>query len=385
MIINMNKFMKYVFLLIVGFVVTSCQHCIVNDEQKLLLKVNLEPDSISIYDLFDSIQIIPLETTDSCLLTGPVKLLTTAQANYILDWNNFKIFIFDNEGRFSHSVGKTGQGPGEYTQVYDVVVDESRNLVRMLSPFGRIYNYKLNSGQFIDDIQLPAKSNFQKMQEIENNSIMTWSLPSDSEDFCITIIDANTGETKTSLWKGPRMLNASIVSVFYTFDSRTYFTPAFDNNKVYEVIGDSLKLAFQWDFGKDNLDMSEYGFTYTDENRVDEGREFDKYLKEGRIPYRLCDQYENAKYRFISLDYNFFKYQKYCFYRKKDAKSFFFDRTVEGIKIKFPMDFTDDYVAFITPGEELESYKYVLSADKYEKLMSRSEDDNPCLVKLYFK
>ena len=32
-----------------------------------------------------------------------------------------------------------------------------------------------------------------------------------------------------------------------------------------------------------------------------------------------------------------------------------------------------------------ESYKSVLSEEDYQKLMAMSEDDNPCLIKLYFK
>lgn len=83
--------MKYIYLLIMGLTIVSCKHSIINDTS--ILKVDLEPTEVSIHDLFDSIRIIPLETTDNSLLTGPVELLTTAQANYVLDWNNFKLFV----------------------------------------------------------------------------------------------------------------------------------------------------------------------------------------------------------------------------------------------------------------------------------------------------
>ena len=41
-------------------------------------------------------------------------------------------------------------------------------------------------------------------------------------------------------------------------------------NEVYEVRTDSLRVAYRWDFGKDNLDLKEYGFTLLEDQKVEE-------------------------------------------------------------------------------------------------------------------
>ena len=149
--------MKYTTLIIFCLLLASCKHNNTNyDAQQLILKVDLKPSTISIHEIFDSIQVIPLETTDSCLLRGPVKVITGNNRNYILDWKNFQVFVFDDKGHYLHTIGKRGQGPGEYREVYDMIVDESKNQVRLLSPFGSLYTYDLE-GNFIKQNQLPEK------------------------------------------------------------------------------------------------------------------------------------------------------------------------------------------------------------------------------------
>lgn len=142
-----------------------------SDTQSNVLQADLHPSKISVHEIFDTIQVIPLETTDSCLLRAPVKIVVGNNRNYILDWKNFQVFVFDDRGHFLHTIGKKGQGPGEYREVYDMIVDEGKNQVKLLSPFGSIYVYNLE-GQFVRQIRLPDKSNYQAMEAM-GDKIMT--------------------------------------------------------------------------------------------------------------------------------------------------------------------------------------------------------------------
>ena len=183
-----------------------------------------------------------------------------------------------------------------------MIVDESKNQVRLLSPFGSLYTYDLE-GNFIKQNQLPEKSNYQAMEQIGDN-IMTWTIPVSSDEPCITIVNADNGKEVSSLWKGPRILNSLSGGSFYTYDGKTYFAPA-------QTI-------------------------------------------------------------------------KHLFYRKSDGKSFFFKDTQENISIR-PQAYEEECIVQFASYDDLEAYKSILSPAEYQKIISRNEEDNPCLIKLYFK
>lgn len=211
--------MKYFFFLAVSILLASCRNNNTgSNTQNNILQADLQPSTLSIHEIFDSIQVIPLETTDSCLLRAPVKVTTGNNRNYILDWKSFQVFVFDDEGHFLHTIGKKGQGPGEYREVYDMIVDESRKQVKLLSPFGSLYVYDLE-GQFIKQIRLPDKSNYQSMVAM-GDKIITWTIPNGSDEPCITIVKADTGEEVNNLWKGPRILNSVAPGNFYTYHKK---------------------------------------------------------------------------------------------------------------------------------------------------------------------
>ena len=72
------------------------------------------------------------------------------------------------------------------------------------------------------------------------------------------------------------------------------------------------------------------------------------------------------------------------FYLKSDGKSFFFKDTQENISIR-PQAFEEECIVQFASYDDLEAYKSILSPAEYQKIISRNEEDNPCLIKLYFK
>lgn len=72
------------------------------------------------------------------------------------------------------------------------------------------------------------------------------------------------------------------------------------------------------------------------------------------------------------------------FYLKSDGKSFFFKDTQEDISIR-PQAFEEECIVLFASYDDLEAYKSILSPAEYQKIISRNEEDNPCLIKPYFK
>ncbi len=97
----------------------DAQHSVCNNIKTITVNA---PDNASVLDLSDlfdteNMQIIPLETEASCLVTaqGP----TVIAEDYILiaDDISQKISMFDMSGKFMKAFGRQGAGPGEYTRL----------------------------------------------------------------------------------------------------------------------------------------------------------------------------------------------------------------------------------------------------------------------------
>ena len=56
-----------------------------------------------------------------------------------------------------------------------------------------------------------------------------------------------------------------------------------------------------------------------------------KYLQNSTIPFYTGQQYQNKYFYFCEINYHGEKKDKSLFYRKRDGKTFFFQKTTEGI------------------------------------------------------
>lgn len=149
--------MKNVFLCVslICFTVTfSC--CTQPAKQGVeLAQINIDPDQVENFIdispmLDDSIEIIPLETTDECLLSNIERLIFYKGHFYILDEPRRNIFVFDEAGRFVRKIGKQGSGPGEYSSIlfFDIIGDS----IFVSSKLGfKCFVYNLTTGELIKD------------------------------------------------------------------------------------------------------------------------------------------------------------------------------------------------------------------------------------------
>ena len=78
------------------------------------------------------------------------------------------------------------------------------------------------------------------------------------------------------------------------------------------------------------------------------------------------------------------KHSKNLLYRKEYGKSLFFEKTTEDSHFE-PLAFNEDFLTCIGFNEDVPNYEKVHPPKEYKKLEERLEDDNPCLIKFYFK
>jgi hypothetical protein len=99
---------------------SNAEHIIYFDTKKSVEKYDTK-------DLTDgTFGIIPLETTDDCLIANIDKIEIKDERIYVMDQLAQSVYIFDMNGKYLNKIHKRGQGPGEYTNLsYMTVTDSS--------------------------------------------------------------------------------------------------------------------------------------------------------------------------------------------------------------------------------------------------------------------
>lgn len=101
------------------------------------------------------IKYVCLETKDECLLHGVMYMTEIKCTNsdiFILDKN--EILRFNNEGKYLNHIGKSGNGPGEYSSIYYFIVNEKNKEIVLCEIYGkRLMFYDFN-GNFVKEVKI---------------------------------------------------------------------------------------------------------------------------------------------------------------------------------------------------------------------------------------
>ena len=141
-------------------------------------KVKDTPVTLKLSDLVEPLEIIKLENdTNAMIGYGNVYL----SEHYMLlrpDWKS-PIKLFDRQGKYLNDIGVIGRGPGEYTTIYDMQIDEENGFIYLLPWTTEVlYVYNLK-GEFQKAVQLASrvpKGNFL----VQDNRLMVVALPFES-------------------------------------------------------------------------------------------------------------------------------------------------------------------------------------------------------------
>ena len=111
-------------------------------------------------DLFSSIELIPLETRDDCLLDVPNRNLYSVIMNdevilvtYTF-FEDYRVCAFDLSGRFLNQIGQKGQGPGDFQSISTISFNTENRSVYLWNSNQIIIEYAFN-GSFTRSIPLP--------------------------------------------------------------------------------------------------------------------------------------------------------------------------------------------------------------------------------------
>lgn len=382
---------KCFYLLLLTWILASCSSQ-TKETGDNVLKATLKETEVSLKDLFSRIEVIPLETNDTALMDHVHRIRKVNNKYYILneDYPGFtyiNILVYDAEGNFLHTIGKKGQGPEEYPWlIYDMDIDAEKDLVYMMSPSGMLYLYRTD-GSFVRKMNMPEGLIYHGLQFLNSNQLLSWAGGTDIDNDAMCVLDADSAKLIKGLWRDHNDPNWDIIEFTYAYQDKIYFTPSIDR-QVYEVTSDSLRIAYEWDFGEDNYDASSVRSRLEGLTIAEKDEKWNEMRKTGGVPYTLLKQGQTNKYYFTNVlgilgeidEKGYAKNYFSLFYEKATGRSFYFKKTTEGLAIRPDMT-TEEALYQLIPTEDLELLLPVLDETEKAKVMKRVEDDNPCLVK----
>lgn len=139
----------YFFLICMSLGMMGCQ-----DKQSDLssysnvdVRTAMQKESpISIKSDVESIEYIPLETNDSCLISNLLNLQISKDYMFMYNGKSGQILQFDRKGKFVRKVSCEGNGPGEYGVVTELAIDNNKEELTVFQYGGPalIYSFKGN-------------------------------------------------------------------------------------------------------------------------------------------------------------------------------------------------------------------------------------------------
>ena len=196
--------------------------------------------NVRLSDIIESIEYIPLETTDESLVGG-VGFATSSfdiSDNYIVVSCRIQsqVFLFSRDGRFISRVGRQGQGPGEYTMLFGVFLDEKRGriFVRGHREQG-ILTYNLR-GEFVENISGGGRGALERLHNdhfLVNNFLFSPFLY-EIRDFDLQLV----AEGVRNNYYGNRITRGMGRSTNYLFNDKIHVRQIMLNDTIFSVEND---------------------------------------------------------------------------------------------------------------------------------------------------
>jgi hypothetical protein len=338
-------------------------------------------DKVSLFDLFHRVELIPLETTDESLIKEIRKVICANENCYVLDYKQQILFCFDGSGKFVRQISKRGEGPEEFLNIRDFSINESAQTIEILSPTGA-YRYSYDyAGKLLDKYILKGKiPHYQCFIDVSDSLSLYWSLTSNETTPQVYVYSKEKKAFIDEFYRDKPILNTMAQSVFFKFAGKSFYYKPF-YSEVYAFDENRLTVDYKWDFGAKTMSIQTY-----DIPEGDDQFKLIEPLQNGSIPYFFNEQMQTDLYYYTRI-VSRLKTTTHIFYDKRNHAVRVFDRFEENVLFN-PVFWCNDYVlGFSSPFYSIDRLVTadILDEAGRQHLQNLTEDDNPCLIKYYFK
>ena len=254
---------KYIYLFCIVITLLSCSNQKQVGEYPFIDVVSSVKNYKSIYcsDYFSSMELIPLETSDNCVVVGHSRHFGSVillNNDFIFMEGENCLYAFNIKGEFINSVGKIGHGPAEYIYLNTYYFNKDESTIFVDAGDGqRILEYDYN-GKYIRSIPIPIVESIQLSHcSYIGNSLFIGQISNFTgkikNKFCIFDRNGNTVKCFPNHIffdrNGDYFTTYDNALMPILVDDRIYIKDYY-NDTIYILADYSLKPAFVFDFGK---------------------------------------------------------------------------------------------------------------------------------------
>jgi hypothetical protein len=359
-----------------------------SESNHIVLNIKLPPpNQFDFKDVFDSIQVIPLEFTENSTLHYCEKALMYKNKYYIFDRKTQSIYVFDAFGHFLYnSSDKRGGGPEEYLSVTDFDIDNNTGDIYLLSASSlklMIYDEQFN---YKETVKLPTEllplGSFKRL----STDYFAFYNFDRNDDFCLNIYSKQQGEIINKTCRIKNREEATLLAAFEGFPLHgngdcIYFTNRIPDNKLYHYNAQSHNFDIYLKYIIENKEFSI--------DKIKKGRDqayYRRIIEKDSYAF-IMNQRENKSFLFTFILYKTTVY--FTIYDKKQSTVKTFTSLFDKEAYLMPPDFIDDQCLYVIV-EPMYLEKQI--SDKYLTESSREviknvdiDNDNQLIVKYYIK
>lgn len=292
---NVLKFLSVVlFVTIFSACNPNAKQSLTSPKEVEVLSINYSDldDNIDFTNLFDSIQIVKLETNKQSLIGVIQKILFEHEKYYILDRNSQSVLIFDSNGRFINKLNKLGKGAGEYVELRDFNVDKNGNII--ILTYHKLITYNSSTFDLIEERNLSRNAPYnQALLFIQNQNNLflfsgsfglTKSNLQEKKDFAINVVDQNSNILNRYF---PVTFTYPFMhQTFYKSNENIYLSSTLGNDTIYCIKESHINPVIFVDFEK----------KITNSEMLDDRNEAFSYVKNNNLMGGITRIYENNHY-----------------------------------------------------------------------------------------
>ena len=206
----------------------------------------------------DTIELIPLETTEENLIGEITRLIFNDGTYYIRSTNsmqNAKLFVFDENGKYLKKISKQGGGPEEYIEFKDFTMTIDNQVV--IADYQKLLYFD-SEGKFLHSNKINQSFSATELLSTKENDILVFlTLPNLFQNYLISKIDK---EGNQNFFFNPGKEEAlkcnfrTIWRAFLATDSSFYLAYPFCDT-IYSISPDLKKIAsiYYIDYGDKKL------------------------------------------------------------------------------------------------------------------------------------
>lgn len=268
--------MRNILILFLFAVIYSS--CSIKHDTDHIIKIDVDScltnNRVSIYDIFDKIELIQLDDsllTSNTVYSGATNITTDGSNFYLLDCKSLTVNVYSQDGKSLYKVNNVGRGPGEYTMAAQIYYNNRLKLIEILNPIGKVLRYSCDSLKFVSELNFtggPFATHY--ISQIDEY----YYLYSHSDEEQLYMLNESSDITTPLGYNSPTHLRhymAASSGVFKLYDKPCIFRPY--DGKVFTINTESKSLnpLLDWDMGK-------YGCELKDIPKYDDARKYEDFI-----------------------------------------------------------------------------------------------------------